>query len=46
MKQWPRTMHRAALSRPTNWATIDIILSCANAAILEFASAQYRHLNS
>jgi chromosome partitioning protein len=31
--------------RPTNWSTIDIIPSCANAAFVEFASAQYRHLN-
>ena len=31
--------------RPTNWPTIDIIPSCANAAFVEFASAQYRHLN-
>ncbi|MEM1237409.1 MAG: AAA family ATPase [Pseudomonadota bacterium] len=30
---------------PTNWPTIDIIPSCANAAFVEFASAQYRHLN-
>jgi cellulose biosynthesis protein BcsQ len=31
--------------RPTSWSTIDIIPSCANAAFVEFASAQYRHLN-
>lgn len=31
--------------QPTNWPTIDIIPSCANAAFVEFASAQYRHLN-
>ena len=31
--------------RPTNWSTIDIVPSCANAAFVEFASAQYRHLN-
>jgi cellulose biosynthesis protein BcsQ len=31
--------------RSTNWPTIDIIPSCANAAFVEFASAQYRHLN-
>ncbi|MFP7572022.1 AAA family ATPase [Marivita sp. S2033] len=31
--------------RPTNWPTIDIVPSCANAAFVEFASAQYRHLN-
>lgn len=29
----------------TSWSTIDIIPSCANAAFVEFASAQYRHLN-
>ena len=31
--------------RPTSWPTIDAIPSCANAAFVEFASAQYRHLN-
>lgn len=31
--------------KPTSWPTIDIIPSCANAAFVEFASAQYRHLN-
>ena len=31
--------------RTTCWPTIDIIPSCANAAFVEFASAQYRHLN-
>ena len=31
--------------RPTAWPTIDIVPSCANAAFVEFASAQYRHLN-
>ncbi|OCX62244.1 chromosome partitioning protein ParA [Thioclava sp. SK-1] len=31
--------------RPTAWPTIDMIPSCANAAFVEFASAQYRHLN-
>ena len=31
--------------KATAWATIDIIPSCANAAFVEFASAQYRHLN-
>lgn len=31
--------------RPTSWSTIDIVPSCANAAFVEFASAQYRHLN-
>jgi len=31
--------------KPTNWPTIDALPSCANAAFVEFASAQYRHLN-
>ncbi len=31
--------------KPTSWPTIDLIPSCANAAFVEFASAQYRHLN-
>jgi len=31
--------------QPTGWSTIDVIPSCANAAFVEFASAQYRHLN-
>ena len=31
--------------QPTSWPTIDLIPSCANAAFVEFASAQYRHLN-
>jgi cellulose biosynthesis protein BcsQ len=31
--------------KPTAWATVDIVPSCANAAFVEFASAQYRHLN-
>ena len=31
--------------RRTSWSTIDLIPSCANAAFVEFASAQYRHLN-
>jgi len=31
--------------RPTPWPTIDMIPSCANAAFVEFATAQYRHLN-
>ena len=31
--------------KPTSWPTIDMIPSCANAAFVEFASAQYRHLN-
>ena len=28
----------------TSWPSIDLIPSCANAAFVEFASAQYRHL--
>lgn len=31
--------------KTTAWPTIDIVPSCANAAFVEFASAQYRHLN-
>jgi cellulose biosynthesis protein BcsQ len=31
--------------KPTNWPTIDLVPSCANAAFVEFASAQYRHMN-
>lgn len=31
--------------KPTSWPTIDVLPSCANAAFVEFASAQYRHLN-
>jgi cellulose biosynthesis protein BcsQ len=31
--------------KPTSWPTIDLVPSCANAAFVEFASAQYRHLN-
>ncbi|PZX10329.1 cellulose biosynthesis protein BcsQ [Palleronia aestuarii] len=31
--------------RSTCWSTIDIVPSCANAAFVEFASAQYRHVN-
>ena len=31
--------------KPTCWPTIDILPSCANAAFVEFASAQYRHIN-
>ena len=31
--------------KATNWPTIDILPSCANAAFVEFASAQYRHIN-
>lgn len=38
-------MHPGDFIMPTAWETIDIIPSCANAAFVEFASAQYRHLN-
>ena len=31
--------------KPTSWPTIDLVPSCTNAAFVEFASAQYRHLN-
>ena len=31
--------------KPTCWSTIDLVPSCANAAFVEFASAQYRHMN-
>lgn len=31
--------------KQTSWPTIDLVPSCANAAFVEFASAQYRHLN-
>jgi len=31
--------------RPTAWPTIDMVPSCANAAFVEFASAQYRAMN-
>ncbi|MEO0360199.1 MAG: AAA family ATPase [Pseudomonadota bacterium] len=31
--------------KTTAWPTIDIVPSCANAAFVEFASAQYRNLN-
>ena len=31
--------------KSTCWPTIDLVPSCANAAFVEFASAQYRHLN-
>ncbi|KIT14400.1 AAA family ATPase [Jannaschia aquimarina] len=31
--------------QPTCWPTIDLVPSCANAAFVEFASAQYRHAN-
>lgn len=35
----------ASFIRPTAWPTVDLVASCANAAFVEFASAQYRHLN-
>jgi len=35
----------AEFIRPTAWPSIDLIPSCANAAFVEFATAQYRHLN-
>jgi cellulose biosynthesis protein BcsQ len=38
-------LRAADFIKPTNWPTIDIVPSCANAAFVEFASAQYRHLN-
>ena len=31
--------------QPTAWPTVDVVPSCANAAFVEFASAQYRHHN-
>ena len=39
------TLRHADFIKQTAWSTIDIIPSCANAAFVEFASAQYRHLN-
>ncbi|MEM6595854.1 MAG: AAA family ATPase, partial [Pseudomonadota bacterium] len=52
-RQLPAAIHGMGLSdlrltdfiKPTCWPTIDLIPSCANAAFVEFASAQYRHLN-
>lgn len=38
-------LRAADFIRPTPWPSIDIVPSCANAAFVEFASAQYRHLN-
>jgi len=38
-------LRAADFIKPTSWPTIDIVPSCANAAFVEFASAQYRHLN-
>ncbi|AWI86877.1 chromosome partitioning protein ParA (plasmid) [Alloyangia pacifica] len=40
-----RDLRAADFIKPTSWPTIDVIPSCANAAFVEFASAQYRHLN-
>lgn len=39
------TLRPSDFIKPTAWPTIDIVPSCANAAFVEFASAQYRHLN-
>ncbi|MEM8728875.1 MAG: AAA family ATPase [Pseudomonadota bacterium] len=52
-RQLPSTITGLGLSdlrvadfiKPSSWPTIDVIPSCANAAFVEFASAQYRHLN-
>lgn len=38
------TLRHDDFIQPTSWPTIDVIPSCANAAFVEFASAQYRHL--
>lgn len=38
-------LRNADFIKQTSWSTIDVIPSCANAAFVEFASAQYRHLN-
>ena len=38
-------LRAADFIKPTCWPTIDLVPSCANAAFVEFASAQYRHLN-
>lgn len=38
------TLRHDDFIQPTSWPTIDIIPSSANAAFVEFASAQYRHL--
>ncbi|MCR8548963.1 AAA family ATPase [Salipiger sp. P9] len=40
-----RDLRVADFIKPTSWPTIDVVPSCANAAFVEFASAQYRHLN-
>jgi cellulose biosynthesis protein BcsQ len=39
------TMRAQDFIQKTSWPTIDIIPSCANAAFVEFASAQYRSLH-
>ncbi len=39
------TMRAQDFIQSTSWPTIDIIPSCANAAFVEFASAQYRSLH-
>lgn len=39
------TMRAQDFIQRTSWPTIDIIPSCANAAFVEFASAQYRSLH-
>ena len=38
-------LRQADFIKPTCWSTIDLVPSCANAAFVEFASAQYRHMN-
>lgn len=38
-------LRHADFIKNTAWSTIDLVPSCANAAFVEFASAQYRHLN-
>lgn len=38
-------LRAADFIKPTCWSTIDLVPSCANAAFVEFASAQYRHVN-
>ncbi|MEO0991171.1 MAG: AAA family ATPase, partial [Pseudomonadota bacterium] len=39
------TLRSSDFIKPTCWPTIDLVPSCANAAFVEFASAQYRYLN-
>lgn len=38
-------LHSGDFIVSTAWENIDMVPSCANAAFVEFASAQYRHLN-